>query len=162
VATATNKAQASDPALASTLAFCPRCALAQPIVPSPVPCRIQRGRGSRTQILVDPPGLLHRTAERRSPSQRWQHTDAAGPVPHVSSSRRAIPAAARQHSYVYVQVNTMRALTMGTWNADAGAAVMPWAEGLARRRTSRTDVYGCADTGPFVCAHLARHAGDHA
>ncbi len=46
VATDTNKAQASDPALSSTLLFCPRCARA-----SAAPCRIQ---GSSS--------LLHRTA----------------------------------------------------------------------------------------------------
>ena len=51
----------------------------------------------------------------------------------------------------------------------AGAAVVPWqAKGLARRRTSRRGVYcslslhGCADTGRFVCAHPAWHAGDNA
>ena len=90
-----NKAQATIPSCH------PPCHVARapayPIVPSPAPCRMQRGRGGR--IVADAP--QHIVTEATEPVC-WQHTDVAGPVPHVSSSRRAIPAAARQHSYVYL------------------------------------------------------------
>jgi len=76
----------------------------QAIPPCHPPCYFARAaRGPRPRPAAFRGRLLFSTAQqRRSQSQRWQHTDAAGPVPHVSSSRCAIPAAARQHLYMCI------------------------------------------------------------